>query len=184
MTTKKEEKMKFEVFEYVDFKIDDVYKTYRDKLPELVKYIPNVKKIVVEKKEKKGNKTYFVNRWYGKYSIPKIVQPYLKAEEITWVDRAVWDDSNYTVEWEFEPLFFKEYVKAFGVNRFLEEGGRTKIILSGEFNLDLSNYPKIPKLLRRIVVPQIEKFTFALIKPNLIKVCRGVEKLLKEKKEG
>lgn len=176
--------MKFEISEYVNFKREDVYKTYRDRLPELVKFIPNVKKIVVEKKERKGDKTYFVNRWYGKYTIPKIIQPYLKAEEITWIDRAKWDDSKYTVEWEFEPIFFKDYVKANGVNRFVEEGGRTKIILSGEFILDLSDYPGIPRLLKKVVVPRIESFIFSLIKPNLVKVCQGVEKLLKEEKKG
>lgn len=173
--------MKFEVEEYVNFPREEVYIVYRDHLPELVKFIPNAKKIEVKKREKKGTKTLIVNQWFGKYEIPKIARPYLKAEQITWLDIAEWDDEKYQVKWKFEPMFFKEQVKAEGVNYFFEDGDKTRILLTGEFSIDLSNYTLIPKLLRRVVAPQLEKFIFSLIKPNLVKVCRGVEKFLKEK---
>ncbi len=171
--------MKFEVIDHVPYPLKDVYATMRDKMPDLVPYLPDVKKIDCKKYEDKGDgKVSIVNHWYSEDKIPGGLKKFIKAEELGWVDYAEWDESTMSVRYRLEMMFFTEYVDVHGENFFTGDEKETTVKLSGELNLDLAKHPMIPKFLAKSITSQVEKVVLALIKPNLVKVNRGIEKHL------
>jgi len=174
--------MDFEIEHKINFPRKIVYPTLRDELVELVPFIPNIKKIeIIEKKKTKGG-VYYVNQWYGDYNIPKIVAKIIKIDQLTWFDKANWKDGEYACEWEFEPIFFKEYIEARGRNEFLEDGDGTRVVLRGSMNIDVSNHPAVPWFLKNRVNKELSRLILAVIKPNMIKLMKGLEGYLKKKK--
>jgi hypothetical protein len=159
--------MNFEVEDIINAPMKLAFETYRDNLPEIAKTIPNIKKVEVVSREKKKDRIAFVNKWFG------------KGEELAWLDKAEWFESEWKCTWEMEPLFFKDYVVAKGVNYYHPEGkDKTKIVLTGELSIDVSKHPAVPRLFARVINPQMEKFFMMMIKPNLIQGNRALERFI------
>ena len=95
-----------------------------------------------------------------------------------WIDYAEWDDSRHAVKYRLEMMFFKEYIDVQGENVFSANGENSQIHLSGDLRLDLAKHPMIPRFVAKSITKQVEKLVLALIKPNLVKVNRGIEKHL------
>lgn len=171
--------MHFEISDVVRRPLEKVFNTYRDNLVDLVPHIPNVKRIEVLEREEEDKKVKLTNKWYGEKEIPKVVRKFVKKDEVTWLDCAEWVEGEKVCNWEIEPVFFKDYVKAKGQNRFISDGNYTKVEITGDLWIDLSKHPKVPKFLIKTVVKQIERFILVLIKPNLTAVNRGLEKYIK-----
>ena len=56
--------MKFQSSQVIPFAVEDVFVLVRDRLQDLVPYMPNVKKIVTESREETGEqKIHLLNRW-------------------------------------------------------------------------------------------------------------------------
>ena len=171
--------MEFKVVDKVPFALEDVYTTMRDKLVDLVPFLPDIKKIeLVERQELDNGKVKIINNWYAEDKIPKAVKSLIKTDQIGWVDYAEWDDSTKTVSWNLEMMFFKDYVTVKGTNTFTGDENSTTVTLKGDLSLDLAKHPMIPKLLAKSITKQVEKVVLALVKPNLVKVNRGIEKHL------
>lgn len=174
--------MNFESEEKVKFKRDLVFTTIRDRLTELVPYLPNVKKIEVLEKKKTKDIVTIKNKWYADFEIPKTVQKIIKIEQITWIDYAKWNEKDYTCEWRIEPEFFKEYVNARGKNYYIDKDGETIVRLTGEIDIDVSPHPLVPRLLSGVINKEITRIVVHGIKPNLTSLIDGLRKFLKEKK--
>lgn len=175
--------MKFSIEETLPHPFDAVYTTYRDKLPTLVPYLPDIRSIEVIEREKKGKKLRLVNKWVASTEVPAAVRKIIDLKEVSWLDHAEWDDEDHVVQWRFEIPVLRDYVTAEGTNEFREAKGGTRLVLAGEFRIDVSNHPRVPRLLARVFQPQMEKFIFALIKPNLTAVNRGLDKFLSEQEK-
>lgn len=174
--------MNFEVIDKVPYPLDDVFTTMRDKLVDLVPFLPDVKNIeLVERKDLENGNVKIVNNWYAEDNIPKALKSLIKAEQLGWVDYAEWDTEKKKVYWNLEMMFFKEYVTVKGENTFTGDDKTTTITLSGDLSLDLAKHPMVPKLLAKSITKQVEKVVLALVKPNLVKVNRGIEKHLSSK---
>jgi hypothetical protein len=176
--------MRIDVDSRIPFPRDVVYQAYRDHLPDLVPYLPNVKSIVVESRKDEGPKTSLKNLWTAKTEIPKAAQGFLKPEMLTWYDFATWDQATYSNVWHLEMRAMKEVVDCKGGNTFEEAGPNATILkLRGELNLDLKKVPGVPKLLAGTIGPTVEKFVVAMLKPNLEETARGLEKYLAAQKK-
>jgi len=57
---------------------------------------------------------------------------------------------------------------------FVEDGDVTKVVLEGDFEVDVKQIPGVPRLLAGRIAPQIEKFIVQLIQPNLEKTNQAV----------
>ncbi|MBI2058367.1 MAG: hypothetical protein HYT87_01215 [Nitrospirae bacterium] len=176
--------MKFSIEDEIHHPFESVYPTYRDKLVSLVPYLPDVKSIEILEKERKGKRLRLVNRWTARTQVPGVVRKIIGLDQVMWLDHADWDDDAHRVAWRFEIPGLDDYVQASGKNEFFDEKGKTKVCLSGEFTIDATKHPRVPRLLARTIQPQVEKFIFVLIKPNLLAVNRGLEKLLSEPGKG
>jgi hypothetical protein len=171
--------MKFEVIDTLPHPVGRVYQTLRDKLVDLVPYLPDVKSIeCISREDLPDGRTKMVNHWHAEDKIPAALKSFIKPEQLGWIDHAEWDAKSFSVNWRLEMMFFKEYVDVHGHNTFTEENGKTTFTLRGELNLDLAKHPMVPRLLARTITGQVEKLVLALVKPNLVKVNRGVEKHL------
>ncbi|MCL4557097.1 MAG: hypothetical protein M1491_00410 [Deltaproteobacteria bacterium] len=156
-----------------------VYETLRDDLAELVDYIPNVSRIEVLERKKTKESINVLNKWYGKYQIPAIVEKVIKIHEIAWFDRAQWMNDDYACVWSIEPLILKEYVDVHGRNTYSSDGKYSTVKITGDINIDLGNYPLVPSILRKRVNNEISRITLALIKPNFTKLIKGLEQYIK-----
>ena len=174
--------MKLEATVEIPFARSRVFEVYRDKLPELVPYLPNIRGIDVVERQDEGPVTRLKNRWKGGGEIPAAARSFLSEKLLEWDDHATWDGQAHTTDWRVEVPAFRDAVRASGKNTFEALGAdRTRFRIEGELVIDAGKIPGIPKLLSRTVAPVVERFLVAAIKPNLVEVTRGVERYLREK---
>ena len=147
-----------------------VYATYRDRLPEVAPFMNDINPITVVSREQTSGGARLLNRWQASTEIPKIVQRFVTPDMLCWDDHAEWHDDAFACDWTLTIPAFPEQVRCSGRNRFIDEGGHTRVILSGELHVDAARIPGVPRMLARTVAPQVEKFIVRLITPNLEKV--------------
>ncbi len=174
--------MKLEATVEIPFPRSRVFEVYRDRLPELVPYLPNIRGIDVVERQDDGEVTRLQNRWRGGGEIPAAARSFLSEKLLEWDDHATWDAKAFTTDWRVVVPSFKDAVNASGTNTFEALGAdRTRFRILGALAIDAGKIPGIPKLLSRTVAPIVERFLVAAIKPNLVEVTRGVERYLREK---
>lgn len=158
-----------------------VYRTIRDRLPELAKYMPNVKEIVMKEREDKGTQVRFLNLWTASSEIPAIAQRYVKPELFQWKDRALWDESGWWCDWSVETGAWPGVVECGGRNVYVEYDGGVELQINGTLTLNLDKAP-IPKLFVGSVRPLVERMIVAAMKPNLTSIGDAVAGYLKAQK--
>src|SRR5688572_27332477 len=170
--------MRIEVSAEIPFPRERVFQVYRDKLPELLPYLPNVRGITVVSRTDEGAVTKLLNRWKGGGEIPGPVRKFLSEDLLEWDDHAEWNATEWTCAWKTVVPAFKDAVESSGKNRFEDLGGRTRLTIAGDLKVDAGKVKGVPRLLSGTVSPVIETFLVNAIKPNLIQTARGVEKYL------
>lgn len=167
--------MKFTITEEIAHPRDKVFRTQRDKIVELVPYIPNVESVVVEETHVEGPVVRFLNRWkVAATEIPGPIKGFLKPEHLGYLDRAKWDETTHRCEWELEITALKDAVTARGTTSFLDEGGETIVRMDGEFLIHPDRVPGVPAFVARTLAPTLEKFVVGLLQPNLKKTAHAV----------
>ena len=166
--------MRFELEEIIVGSVDRVYTTIRDRLSDLVPYLPAVDEITeLERDGKSNGSTRIVLEWIGNSQLlPSLAKPFWKPAMTTWTDYAVWTDGDPPrTEWRFEPKRFRRLFTCEGTNRFeAVDADRTAFRLSGDLHVYPERIPGIPKFLARKLKPSITGFVIKRIKPNLMQV--------------
>lgn len=147
-----------------------VYTAYRDRLPEVVPYMPDIAEISVVSREDRPQGPRLHNRWRSDRDIPTVVQRFLRPEMLCWDDHAEWFDDEGACSWRLSIPAFPTQVQCAGRNTFVADGAHTRVVLTGELTIQADKIPGVPRLLARTMAPQIEKFIVALITPNLERV--------------
>lgn len=159
-----------------------VYQAYRDELPQIAPYMPNIKEIIVRSRDERPSGVKLHNEWIGRGEIPRVVQSIIKPEMVRWDDYAEWDDAGSFCAWRIGLRVFADNVKCGGTNRFTEETpASTRVTLSGALDIDLRDIPGVPRILASRIAPQVEKFIIALIMPNLEQVNAALGRYLDAK---
>jgi hypothetical protein len=160
----------------------EVYEAYRDRLPEIAAYIPDVKEILVESREPFDGGIKLHNVWIAEREIPVFARAFLKPEMLRWDDYAEWRDSDHQVRWTLKLRVFTDNVRCSGTNTFRRiDDGKTSVTLEGDLDIDLQRIPGVPRLLAGGLKPQVEKFIVSLITPNLERVNESLQQFLDEK---
>ncbi len=162
----------------------EVFLAARDKMVDMLPYLPNVEGIeVVERTEESGMVT-LLNHWKGSPDdVPKAMRAFVKPDMLRWKDYADWMEDDLCCLWRLE---------TFVATGFFECSGRTEMIPDGDdacfFTLEgnLSVYPE--KIVGRLLakgVPSgmIEKFIANLLEPNLTSMAKAIQSYLDEKKK-
>lgn len=166
----------------IAFPKDLVYLTYRDKLPDLVPYLPNIRGIEVKSRREEPGVVHLVNVWHGGGDIPTAARAFLSESMMSWTDIATWRDAELSVEWRTETHAFTEAVKCGGTNRFVETGpSSVRFEIRGEIAIDPKKIP-VPRFLAGRAASAIEDFLLKKITPNLIAVSDGVRRFLEEQR--
>lgn len=170
--------MEFEVHDRVPYPVEAVIHAMRDRIAELVPYMPDIESVKEEERTSTGPGRFKLrNRWMAKDRIPTVARSLIDPKSLGWIDHAEWDGTG--VRWRLEMLFMTEYVSVTGETRFSDDGrGATLVHLKGDLKLDIAKHPSIPRLLSGTITKGVEQLVISLVKPNLLNVNRGIEKLL------
>jgi hypothetical protein len=159
-----------------------VFAAYRDKLADLVPYLPNVRTIDIKSRKDDGTIVEFVNVWHGGGEIPAAARAFLSEKMLSWTDYASWNETEWTCDWRIETHAFTEAVTCKGKNRFFEDGDKTRLEIRGTIDIDSKKISGVPRLLSGKVSQVIEEFLVNKIRPNLIEVSDGVRQYLEKQK--
>lgn len=158
-----------------------VYVAYRDRLPEIAAYIPDVKEIRVESRDEMDGGVKLHNVWIADREIPVFARAFLKPEMLCWDDFAEWRDADNQVRWTLKLRVFTDNVKCAGTNTFRKVDDKTTAVtLEGDLDIDLKAIPGVPKMLAGGLKPKVEKFIVSLITPNLERVNESLQQFLDE----
>ncbi|MCC7384992.1 MAG: hypothetical protein IT384_24315 [Deltaproteobacteria bacterium] len=175
--------MKIEADATIAFPRELVFSTYRDRLPDLVPHLPNIRSIQVLEREESPNGavgvTRLLNLWKAEGDIPKVAQAVIKPDMLEWKDFARWDAPAWACDWRSVTSMFTEQVKCGGRNTFVDLGGATRLEIRGALDVDLKTIPGVPRFLAGTIAPVVEKFIVALLTPNLTSVSKGLEAFLR-----
>jgi hypothetical protein len=163
----------------VTFPREHVFKTYRDRIVETVPFLPNIRSIEVKERRDEGGKTDMVNVWTGKTELPLLAKRLIKADMLSWTDRASWDEAIWQVKWRIETHAFPGLLECTGHTDFVESGTGTEIKICGDLFLRVER-AHLPRLL----AAPIEKLIVTALKPNLLSTGEGVARLLASQKPG
>jgi len=173
--------MKIQSESRIHHPVDLVYQCYRDRLPQVAPYTPDIKEIVVRSREDTDVGPKIHNIWIADREIPKVVVGLIKPEMLQWDDFAQWNDLAQHVDWRLNIPAFPDQVKCSGRNAFFADGpNATRVVLTGDLQINLKNIPGVPRLLAGRLKPKIESFIVKLITPNLEKVNHSLEQFLDE----
>lgn len=170
--------MKFRSESTINHPREAVFAAYRDRLSEVIRYLDDISAVNVLARDEAGAVVKLHNEWVSNREVPKVAQSIIKPEHLRWDDHASWDASAWRCGFEIKTRAFRENVRCVGTNTFLEVGAGTKVVLEGDFEVNLKDVPGVPRFLAGTIIPQIEKFIIALIQPNLEKVNQAVGQYL------
>ena len=146
-----------------------VWSAYRDELPELVDYLPNVKGIeCLSREEPEPGLVLLENQWVAEGDIPSVAQRFIKPEMLRWSETVRWDQNKWICSWEIHPAFFTDNVTVRGDTSYADAGGdRTEVHIQGLLKVDVRGVRGVPRLLVGTVNKAVEKLVGTLILPNL-----------------
>lgn len=173
--------MDFKVTEIIKHPTAAVYATYRDRLVQLVPYLPNVDSVEILEQEQTDKGLRLLNRWNVSGSIPRSVRSFFKGKQLSYLDHADWSDGESLVRWRLVIGVFPDAVHCSGTNYF-KAGSRpdtTEVSLTGTLIVDLSKVKGVPRIFHGLA-PKIESFVLDRIKPNLSSVTHAVAQYLDE----
>ena len=156
----------------------EVFAAYRDKLVDLLPYLPNVRKIEVKSREQDGKITKLLNVWQGGGDIPAAARAVLSEAMLGWDDHAEWNEEDFTTKWVIKTHAMTEAVKCEGTNRYIEDDGQTTIEIRGVLEIDAKKIKGVPGFLAGKVGKTVEEFLIGKIQPNLVETVKGLQKYL------
>ena len=175
--------MEFNVSEIVHHPLEQVYVTTRDRLLELVPYLPNVDAVETLEREPLSDGVRLLNRWKVSGAVPRLARPFFSDKMATYLDHARWRDADRAVDWRFEIGVCAQAVDCHGQNFFRAGStpGTTEVALTGHLDIDVARIRGVPRLFHGLA-PHVERFVLGLVRPNLVAVSRAVGRLLDDQR--
>lgn len=158
-----------------------VFTTYRDRLADLLPHLPNIRAIKVRSREEQGDDVLLVNDWTGGGDIPAMARSVLRESMLTWTDYGTYKKASWVCTWRTEIHAFPAAVKSAGEHRFVAKGDHARIEFRGDFTVDATKIPGVPRLLAGTVGKTVEGIFVEKIQENLVAVGKGLGALLREK---
>jgi hypothetical protein len=153
-----------------------IWAVLRDKLVELARYMPNIRKIQQKEREERAGAVRLVNVWHGGGQIPSEARAFLTESMLSWTDEAIWREQEWVCEWRTESHAFPDAIFSKGANRYyeLEDGAATRLEIQGEFVIDGTKLRGVPPLLSNVVATAVEEFLVDVIGQNVQDLGRGL----------
>jgi hypothetical protein len=155
-----------------------VFAAYRDKVTEMLEFVPNVRKIDVRSRDPSGPIVKLVNVWHGGGEIPAAARAIISESMLSWTDHATWNEDTWRCDWRIEAHAFTDAVSCSGYNLYKEDGDGTLVEIRGTLSVDAKKLRGVPGFLAGKVGRTVEQFLGAKIQPNLVEVTNGLRKYL------
>ena len=159
----------------VPFPRSSVYVTFRDKLVDLVSYLPQVRSIQVKSRREEGEQVHITNEWQGTGEIPPLLRSLLSKDLLKWTEYNIWNNTEFTLQWRIETHAFSKAFHYAGENRFLEEDNHTVIESQRQLWIEPQQLQGVPSLLRKQVAQVAEQFLGKRMEPNQLEIAEGVK---------
>ena len=160
------------------FPRDLVFRTYRDRLVDLVPYLPNVRSIEVQSRQEESGCLHCVNVWHGGGEIPALARAILSEEMLSWTEDNIWDEAAFTLTWRIKTHGFAAAVTCAGQNHFVAVDGTTVVENRGQLVIEPDQLEGILPVLRHQVAGIVEDFLGQRVEPNLHQMSEGVRQYL------
>lgn len=157
-----------------------VFATYRDRLTDLLEFLPNIRAITILSRVDRGDEVDIVNDWVAGGDIPAAARSILSESMLRWTDHVTWFERDYRVAWRTDIHAFPGAVKTAGQNRFVEVPEGTRFEMRGDFTVDATKVPGVPRLLAKSAGAAVEKVMVAQISRNTVELARGVGRLIEK----
>ncbi|WP_448515330.1 hypothetical protein [Parathermosynechococcus lividus] len=157
---------------------EQVYRTYRDRLPELVAWMPNVRQIDLKERSEQLNTLDMVLIWHGGGEIPAAARALLSEAMLSWTDYSHWDDQGYRTQWRIAPHAFTEAIDCQGENQFIATADGTIITSRGHLRIDPKHIHGVPSFLAGIIARTVEDYLGQQIEPNFQQLAASVAAFL------
>lgn len=175
-------RMDFEVVAEFDAPRERVFAIFRDEVPALRQWLPNVSSFETRARHEAPEVVTLTNDWRAEGEIPQVARPFVPKDATGWTDHAVWDTRKWTCEWRTEPHAFRESVTSAGAHHFEAlSADRTRVRMRGSVEVDAKKIPGVPRLLAGAVKPAVETFVVSTVKANLESFARAVQSYLRAK---
>ena len=164
--------------------IDLVYKTLRDELPNLTKYMPNIDRVELIERRESENDVYTIYKWYAKNILQSFLAQFIKLNDIAWLDKGRWSKNGYVCDWTYEPFILQGHVNAKGQTICANDGMFTSITYKGDVYVNLDQYPFIvivPGMIREKLVEEFLSLVASLIELNFVALIKGLEQYINSK---
>lgn len=170
-----------EIFSQVQlpFPREHVYRTYRDRLPELVNRMPNVRAIEVQARKESPQALEMVLVWHGGGEIPAAARALLSEAMLSWTDYTHWSDRHYLTRWRIAPHAFTEAIDCQGENQFIAVGDSTIIISRGHLRIDPKRMSGVHSFLAGKIARAVEEYLGQRIEPNFQQLAASVAAFLR-----
>jgi hypothetical protein len=156
------------------------FAAYRDRLPELVPHLPNIRAIEVKQRDEQGGLVRLHNVWRGGGEIPAVARALVSESMLSWDDHACWDEQIWSCTWRIETHVFREAFYCQGENRFVELDQGSRLEIRGTLRIDARKIPGVPRPFHSRVSRLVEEFLAGKIGPNLAQVASGLEQFLRQ----
>lgn len=170
--------MRIHSVSHIHHPLDRVYRAYRDELPEIAAFMPDVREIRVRARTDRPTGPQLFNEWHASTAIPSVAERFVTPDMLRWEDHASWVDAETHVNWNLVIPAFRDQVQCSGRNAFFADGARTRVVLSGELHIAVNTLPGMPGFMARRLGPKVEQFIVQLITPNLETVNQSLQDYL------
>lgn len=176
--------MRFTHSDEVAWPRDLVFRTLRDRTPDLLPYLPSVSELELLEEHVDGLVKRSIKRWRASSDeIPGALRPLVRPDLLEWLDHATWDERSFTCEWRHEFKALPGAVSARGLTRYEDLGGTTGITIDGEFTIRPEGLTFVPQIIARKLAPPMERFIVGQIKPNLSGTNEAMASMLEDERD-
>ena len=158
-----------------------VWRTMRDRLPEIARLVEDIESVTASSKETDpAGAVHIVNIWQARPKLPAVVVSHVRADMLAWTDRSVWPAKKFECAWRIEPHFFAERIDCRGVTRYEPAMGRrgTRITFDGDLDILIADLPGVPPALENVVAQAIKSILGGLIPKNFRRIVEAMAAML------
>ncbi len=155
--------------------VEQVFAVARDKLPDLVPFLPNIERIEVKERKDEAGRVLIVNRWYAKADIPAAAKKFVSPDLLSWQDTATWDGTLLKVDYRLQSFVANELFLAQGTNTFKATAdGATDLTVRCDVEIYPEKLPGVPRFLAGAVKGPVEETIKKILTPNLMSFAQGL----------
>jgi hypothetical protein len=162
--------------------LEPVWKTVRDRLPQLAPLVDDLESVTVIQRDTPGHgRVRLLNQWCTRQTVPSFLQPKLGAAAIGWLDRNEWDEATRCCSWEIEPNILGDHINCRGTTSYetAMAGRGTRVTFEGVFDLSPAALRSVAGPFERPLTAFVESIVTTMVPKNFRKILEAATELIR-----